>query len=491
MLALSLLIQSTMHLKDINIQDVVEQTRKQLIADKTITPSLKMSIELILMIVTLLAQKFGLNSKNSSIPPSQDSNRKKSSTTGSELKPGGQPGRIGKTLLQTDSPDEINIIYVERDALPKGQYHEVGFQKRQVVDIDISKVVTEYQAQILENEQGIRFIGEFPHGVTRPVQYGAGLKAHAVYLSQYQLLPYNRIEEYFNDQLGIPLSAGSLFNFNQHAAKLVSSSGAQGAIQRALAQSPLLHVDETGINVDGVRHWLHSASTLQWTYFYPHKNRGKVAMDEAGVLPYFTGVLCHDHWKPYYQYTQCEHALCNAHHLRELERAWEQDGMEWAKSLQTLLKTINKQIIDQGALDEVSQQQYIKEYQGILARGDIHCPPPDENTRKKGQRGRLKRTKSRALLERLRDYRDDVLRFMVSDVAVPFTNNQGENDIRMTKVHQKISGCFRSLEGAEMFCLIRSYLSTCRKQSVSASMALTLLFNGQLPNIFHIESEAE
>ena len=475
-----------MKLSGIDITEVVEQTKAQLQSDPNVSPALKASIELILVVVVLLANKFGLNSQNSSLPPSSDINRVKPPKKKSDKPAGGQKGRKGKTLTQTDTPDEVNVIRVNRDALPTGNYREVGFQTRQVVDIDIRKVVTEYQAQILENEQGKRFTAGFPDGVNSPIQYGVGVKAHAVYLSQYQLLPYNRIEEYFADQLNIPISAGSIFHFNKQAAALVSSSGAEQHIKQALQSSNLgLHVDETGINIGGKRRWLHGASNALWTYFYPHEKRGKIAMDEAGILPHFSGVLCHDHWKPYYQYTQCQHALCNAHHIRELERAWEQDGMQWAKDMQTLLIAVNQQKIDHNTLDEQSQQHYRQQYQKILAQGDIHCRPPDKDSRAKGQRGRLKRTKSRALLERLRDYEDDVLRFMTSPV-VPFTNNQGENDIRMTKVHQKISGCFRSMQGAQMFCLLRSYLSTCRKQSVSASSALELLFKGQLPDIFSV-----
>ena len=255
-----------------------------------------MSIELILVVVVMLASKLGLNSNNSSIPPSKDINRKKQDKEKSAKSAGGQKGRAGKTLIQTQTPDEIKVILVERDFLPKGHYREIGFQKRQVVDIDIRKVVTEYQAQILENEQGKRFIGEFPEDVNSPIQYGVGVKAHAVYLSQYQLLPYNRIEEYFCDQLGIPISAGSLFNFNEHAAALVKSSGAEAAIKKALKTTyQALHVDETGINIGGKRRWLHGASTTRWTYFYPHEKRGKIAMDDADILPHFTGVLCHDH----------------------------------------------------------------------------------------------------------------------------------------------------------------------------------------------------
>jgi transposase len=474
-----------MKLDNINISELVEKTKAQLKEDTTLAPSLKISLELILMVIIMLTERLGLHSKNSSIPPSDDPNRKKKPPHKGDKPAGGQKGHKGTTLIQTDSPDEVKTLFVERDGLPQGNYHEVGFIKRQIVDIDISKIITEYRAQILEDERGKQFIADFPDGVNSHVQYGSTIKAHAVYLSQYQLLPYNRIEEYFSDQLDIPISAGSLFNFNKQAFDLVNSSGAQAAIKQALRTSTsTVHVDETGINIAGKRSWLHGASDLRWTYFFPHKRRGKEAMDDADILAHFQGILCHDHWKPYYQYTGCKHALCNAHHLRELERAWEQDGMQWAKAMQTLLKKINQAQIDNGfIIDKVRQTDYRLTYQQILADGDVECPPPDEKARNKGQRGRLKRTKSRALLERLRSFEDDTLRFMTR-VDIPFTNNQGERDIRMTKVHQKISGCFRSEQGAEMFCLIRSYLSTCRKQSISASEALNLLFKNQLPDIF-------
>jgi transposase len=477
-----------MKLDSINISEIVEKTKAQLKEDTSITPALKMSLELILMVVVMLAERLGLHSKNSSIPPSKDPNRKKEPKDKGGKPAGGQKGHKGSTLAQTDFPDEVETRLVKRDTLPLGKYHEVGFIKRQVVDIDISKIITEYRAQILENEQGKRFIADFPDGVNSHIQYGSNIKAHAVYLSQYQLLPYNRIEEYFSDQLDIPISAGSLFNFNKQAFDLVKSTGAEEGIKNALrASMSTLHVDETGINIAGKRCWLHGASDQAWTYFFPHKKRGKEAMDDADIIAHFKGILCHDHWKPYYKYSDCAHSLCNAHHLRELERAWEQDEMQWAKAMQVLLTNINKAQIDNGYIvDKSTQASYRRDYQKILADGDSQCPAPDEKLRKEGQRARLKRTKARALLERLRKFEDDVLRFMTR-VDIPFTNNQGENDIRMTKVHQKISGCFRSEQGAEIFCLVRSYLSTCRKQKVSASEALNLLFKNQLPGIFNTE----
>ncbi len=203
-------------------------------------------------------------------------------------------------------------------------------------------------------------------------------------------------------------------------------------------------------------------------------------MDDIGILPRFQGILCHDHWKPYYQYG-IAHALCNAHHLRELERALEQDKQLWAQSMIELLKEMNVATQDAGGrLDHLASQEYRMRYRNLLAEAEKECPAPDSG-REKGRRGRLARSKARNLLERLRDFEDDVLRFTV-EPDVPFSNNQAENDIRMTKVQQKISGCFRSWEGAMMFCRIRSFLSTCRKQGVSASEALRLLFEGKSPH---------
>lgn len=198
-----------------------------------------------------------------------------------------------------------------------------------------------------------------------------------------------------------------------------------------------------------------------------------------GILPNYQGVLCHDHWKPYFHYGQTQ-ALCNAHHLRELERAWEQDGQQWAQQMNILLKQINQAVHDTGdCLDSTVSELYRKRYQNLLHEAGSECPAPDI-IEKTGKRGKIARSKSRNLLERLKKFEDDVLRFM-DDPIVPFSNNQAENDLRMIKVQQKVSGCFRAMDGAKIFCRIRSYLSTCRKQGVSASDALRLLFRGKWP----------
>lgn len=202
-------------------------------------------------------------------------------------------------------------------------------------------------------------------------------------------------------------------------------------------------------------------------------------MDAMGILGNFSGTLCHDHWKPYFHYT-CLHSLCNAHHLRELERAWEQDGQKWAKKMQMLLLEIDAAVEKAGgSVSDQVARKFRSRYRSLLTRADRECPPPTPKTGPK-KRGRVPKSKSRNLLERLRDYETETLRFM-TDNRIPFTNNQGENDIRMTKVQQKISGCFRSFEGAQIFCRVRSYLSTCRKNGVQPTRALQLLFAGQLP----------
>ena len=332
----------------------------------------------------------------------------------------------------------------------------------------------EHEAVELRDGDKARFGGK---GVSKAVQYGTGIKAHSVYMSQFQLVPYNRIQDYFADQLQIPVSEGSIFNFNKEAYHLLADF--ENRAKTELAASEIVHADETGINIGGKGYWLHNLSNALWTLYCPHEKRGTDAMDEMGVLPKFKGILCHDHWKPYYKY-DCTHALCNAHHLRELTRAWEQDGQKWALEMKKLLETINRKVTDAGGALEVKEsQKYRQEYRDLIKKAEVECPEPI-GAREKGKRGRVKKTKPRNLLERLRDFENDTLRFMDIDY-VPFTNNLGENDIRMTKVQQKISGCFRSIEGAQIFCRVRGYLSTCRKHGVSSSQALDLLFGGKLP----------
>jgi len=468
-----------MKLTNDNIKATIEHAKSLLGKEKNISPALRSIFQLLLVFMQAMVERLSLTSQNSSKPPSSDPNRKKTSKRNkSKKKPGGQPGRIGKPLKPVSDPDEIRLLKVDKRRLPKDTYTASGFEARQVIEFDVSIVVTEYRAEVLMGSHGERYVASFPEHVKRPIQYGPKTKASAVYMSQFQLTPYARIVDYFSEQVGLNVSQGSLFNFNKEAYDALESF--EAISKSRLIESRRINADETGININGKRLWLHTACNDQWTHFYPHEKRGSEAMEAIGILPHFKGVLCHDHWKPYYQY-RCQHALCNAHHLRELEWAATEDKQAWAEAMKDFLTQVNQQVNDAGGkLNAAEQRETRQAYKSLLARAHIACPPP-EVTEKKKKPGRPKKSKSRNLLERLIHFENDVLRF-TEDVDVPFTNNQGENDLRMTKVQQKISGCFRSQEGARIFCRVRAYLITCRKHSVGATEALEALFKGKLPD---------
>jgi transposase len=461
-----------------SVEATLQEVKALLARETSLSPALRAALNALLALVAALLQRLNLNSRNSSKPPSTDPNRPKTAKPKGSRNPGGQNGHVGATLQPVEEPDIIERLTVDRSTLPEGDYRPVGFEKRQVFDLDIALIVTEYRAEILADAQGNRFTAPFPAGVSSRVQYGPVIKAHAVYLSQQQLLPYHRVADYFREQLQIPVSAGSLFNFNQEAFERLAAF--EPWVCDQLAQSEVVHSDETSINVNGQRQWLHCASNAHYTAFFAHLKRGTEALDAIGILPRFQGLLCHDHWKPYFRYG-CLHSLCNAHHLRELEWAFEQDGQDWAKAMQDLLIECNQEVHQAGGCLSAEQAETFRaRYRTLLQQADSQCPPPDPD-HSPPRRGRQKRSKSRNLLERLRDFENETLRFL-TDPRAPFTNNQGENDIRMTKVHQKISGCFRSPEGAQMFCRIRSYLSTCRKHGISSTRALSSLFQPQALN---------
>ena len=472
-----------MKIDNINVKETIDTANELLAKEKSISPALRAVFQFILTLMQVMVERLSLNSKNSSKPPSTDPNRKKSipKRCGSKRKPGGQPGRIGTQLKQVKDPDIIENLNIDKSTLPKGNYCDAGYEARQIVDFNVSILITEYRAQVLIDEHGKRYVAQFPSHVVRPIQYGPKTKASSVYMSQYQLTPYNRIKDYFAEQIGLNISTGSFFNFNKEAFELLEKF--ETIAKTKLINSYQINADETGIKINGERIWLHTACNDKWTHFYPHQKRGSEAMTTIGILPKFKGILCHDHWKSYYKYS-CKHALCNAHHLRELEWSATEDKQKWAAKLKKFLKNLNVKVDSAGGkLPKQISDYYKKRYRKLLESAQVECLAP-ETKRKPGQRGRVKKSKSRNLLERLIEYQDDVLRFMDDD-NVPFTNNQGENDLRMTKVQQKISGCFRSMEGALIFCRVRAYLITCRKNNVSPTEALETLFKGKFPNFIY------
>jgi transposase len=434
----------------------------------------KAIVSLLLAVIKMLLFRYGATSSNSSKPPSQDPNRQKKSKSKGKVKPGGQPGHKGATLGQVSVPDEIVVLEIDRRTLPPGKtYTQLQPEKRQVYEIEAQTTVIEYQSEVLVDEEGNIYRAPFPQKVKSHAQYGDTVKSFVVYLSVHQLLPYERIRELVFEQFGIEMSTGTIRNMIEQVFQALESF--EKAAWSVLMNSSVNHFDETGMNVSGKNNWFHSISNIGWTLIFHHQKRGKEAIDEIGFLPRYQGIAVHDNWQSYFGYG-CQHVLCNAHHLRELTRAFEDDGQKWAKEMFDLLTEANKQVIQNGgSLSPPDASKIEEKYDTILKSAQEECPLPEKIP---GKRGRIAKGKSRCLLERLIERKAQTLRFM-HEKEVPFTNNQAERDIRMSKVHQKVSGCFRSMEGAQRFCRIKSFFSTCRKQALSPLGELISILNGK------------
>lgn len=431
-----------------------------------------------------LEAQLSKNSQNSSKPPSSDGLKKpepKSQRRKSDRSSGGQNGHKGSTLNQVPDPDHIDehrTVVCEHCQASLKNVASIGYEARQEFEIPpANRIVTEHRAHnTLCPHCGTLNQAAFPESITQPVQYGPRVKGMAVYYSQYQLLPYKRTQDLFQDIHSLPLSEGTLYNTQKKGYEQLEPF--EVAVKTQLKAASLAHFDESGLRVKKTLHWLHVASTSQLTYYAVHEKRGSEAMNAIGILPVFTGRAIHDHWKSYFTY-DCQHGLCNAHHLRELTYHHEQYDQTWCKNLREHLLAIRQEVAEHSAqggsgLSPERLLAHQKRYHCLLQEGLAEIPVIDTGVKK---RGRKKQHPSKNVWDRLSAFHLEVLAFMY-DPSVPFTNNQGEQDIRMIKVKQKVSGCFRSLEGAEMFCRGRSYISTVKKQGLNVIDAITDLFKG-------------
>jgi transposase len=464
----------------INIEETIKEIQEELSNDNSISSALKRSIQLLIVVIGMLVDRQKMNSINSSLPPSGDNKRRtrpiRKKKKRKETNPvGGQAGHVGKTLIQYEDVDEEISLSIDLRTLPSGvKFKESEPEKRQVIDINFELIIREYQAQVLEGDDGSRFVATFPNHITKSIQYGPSVKSFSVYMSQYQLIPYARVQEVFKDKFDLTVSHGTLCNFNKEAYENLEFF--ETDLLEKLKTERVLNADETGIKVDMNLTWIHVLCTPKLTFMYPHEKRGKDAIKEMGIIPNYEGTLVHDHWKPYLGYG-CRHGLCNAHHLRELQWVIDFKKHKWAKSMRSFLARLNEEVIASGgSLSDAMQIKKETRFKEILKKAKGECPKimPTVGMKRKI----IAQTKERNLLDRLDKYMDETLLFM-TDKDVPFTNNQAERDIRMVKVHQKISSQFKTMERAKYFCRIRSFLMTSKKKGHSPLDQLNYVFDVQ------------
>lgn len=430
--------------------------------------------------IAVLQSRLNQNCTNSSQPPASNPFIKPHSLrVKSGRKPGGQPGHKGSTLKLKENPDAVIEHKVDtccHCGCDLSQETAILSSPRQVWDVKIIPVVTQHQVQSKTCPVcGKITAAAFPQGVDHYIQYGDTYKSLMIDLNKGNFIPYERLAEISQDILNIPVSQGTLVNIVTEFGQ--SLQGSMVYIKDQLKQSSVVHFDETGTRIQGENYWLHSASNDRFTYLETHPKRGQVAMDAIGLLPGFTGTVVHDFWKSYYHYDKCRHALCNAHILRELNGIEENFKQTWPGEMKELLLEIKQTIEDDlGILTQDQLDHFNYRYDAIVRLGEKENPLPKETGSPK--RGRKAKSKARNLVERLRDYKEDILRFM-NDPEVPFDNNQAERDIRMNKVQLKVSGGFRSEGGSLAFDRIRSYIATAIKQGRSVFQAIQTAVSGK------------
>lgn len=439
--------------------------------------------------IKTLQGRLAKDSHNSSLPPSSDRfvHPVKSLRTKSGKKPGGQVGHQGHHLQQVASPDEVHIHPVVVCSHCRHNLHEEVAriaERRQVIDLPKIRLhVVEHQ---VEEKQcpccGKRSRASFPAEVTAPAQYGVGVQSLSTYLVSFQTVPYARASQLLQDLFGIQLSPGSIAHFVNQCHRNLAEW--EAALKGALLRCSVLHQDETGLRVGKSGWWVHVCSTKQFTHYGAHASRGREGMDAIGIAPQFTGTSVHDALASYHGY-QFTEAFCNVHHLRDLTFLEEELKQEWAAEMKNLLLDMKDAVEQARARGQPDLSlgvlaPLLTRYDQIVARG-YQANPRAETPRERGQYkrlpGRPKQSPARNLLDRFSSRKWEVLRFLL-DFAVPFDNNQAERDLRMIKVQQKVSGCFRTETGIAIFCRLRSYLSTLRKQGIPLLEALELALLG-------------
>jgi transposase len=431
-------------------------------------------------LVAELLRRVGLDSTNSSKPPSSDGLKKKpraprSLRGKSGKKSGGQEGHAGDTLRQVASPDFVvshEACVCEHCRLPLDPKAPIAVEKRQVFDLpERLLLVTEHQASAYRCERCRRVTkAAFPSSVVSPAQYGERFKAAGVYMNVQQMIPEDRTAQAMSDMFGAPaVCSASVVAWVEKKARELTP--VYERIGERVAAEKVRHLDETGYRIGGKLQWLHTTSSVCFTFYRAGEKRGDIPRNLKG------GVVVHDHFKPYSGLLEVYHAFCNAHILRELEALIEFENEPWAELMRAVLREANATVraareAGKKALPPEEVKAFVERYWEAVRMGLRHHRGLPALETKSKTRGRRKQRAGHNLLDRLKKFKTETLRFL-TDFDVPFTNNLAEQDLRMMKVKMKISGCFRTLEGARIFALLRSVVSTARKQRYNILQVLT------------------
>lgn len=456
----------------------------QLGAEGKITMESRALIEALLMLLQLLMAVFlekttSKTHANSSKPSSQDTKDETALPhAGTHTKGRAyDPSRSGNTRT-VETVTVSKVCFCETCGEDLRAVHPHSHERRTQIDIVFEKVMTHVDAEIkscphCESETR----GAFPETFAGPLQYGAGIKAYVLNLVIAQMISLQRAQHAIQSLIGLLLSEATILKYVRQLHQALAR-WEQAAIERLLTL-PTMHVDETSLRVDKRNHWIHVCSGGDTTLKFVHEKRGLEAMTAIGIIPRYGGVLIHDCWASYLSYDHCGHGLCGAHLLRELAFIHESNGYAWAKNLRRLLQKTCRLVARRPhkRLTEREYERLQRHYRALLTRGAQELPPIP--AKQNGQRGRIAKSDAHNLWERLKEHEGAVLLF-ARDANVPFTNNRAERDLRMSKVKQKVSGCFRKAEYAQAYCRISSYLQTMANQGVNPLIAIQMALSGEL-----------
>ena len=422
------------------------------------------------------------NSSNSHKPPSSDGLKKviKNNRVPTNRKSGGQKGHEGKTLKMVEHPDKI-IFHSVKGICDCGKDLEeaevLRIERRQVFDLPKKLCeVTEHQIEVKRCECGRIHRGECE--LRGNTQYGDTMKGLVVYLIQ-QKMSYEQVQQFMEEVFGLPLGGGTIEAANKECYERLEESERQ--IKEGLLGSKVIHCDETGIRCANKTQWVHVTCNERFTYYFLHLKRGKEAMDEIGILPRYKGNCVHDRWSSYERY-ECEHSYCNVHLLRELRFVEEEMGRKWAKEMKRVL-LLGWYMKKRNWLSGKAIDSLMRRYEKVVEKGIEEERRYDRAIEGIKKRGRKKKGKSVRLLEVFIRDREKVMRF-IHNKDTPFDNNIAERDLRMVKLKQKVSGCFRTGQGGKIFCRIRSYISSVRKQGYSVLDSIVRALKGEPVTLF-------